>query len=133
MTTKQVVQILTESYLNSEFHEMALIRVREINQIEGTILESSASKASFFRQSFILTQRSFVNMSRDIGYYWLRLVVYIFLALCIGTIYYKVNTNFTSIMVRFQVSSTSFYWSKMLIIIGRNPFVSPLKKFTCCY
>ncbi len=100
---------------------------------EGTILESSASKASFFRQSFILTQRSFVNMSRDIGYYWLRLVVYIFLALCIGTIYYKVNTNFTSIMVRFQISSTSFYWSKMLIIIGRNPFVSPLKKFTCCY
>ncbi len=33
MTTKQVVQILTESYLNSEFHEMALTRVREINQI----------------------------------------------------------------------------------------------------
>jgi hypothetical protein len=44
MTTKQVVQILTESYLNSEFHEMALTRVREINQIV------SAQSSNFCKQ-----------------------------------------------------------------------------------
>jgi hypothetical protein len=99
MTRKQVVKILTESFLNSEFHDNALAHVLEINQIEGSNLESTASEVSFFRQSFILTQRSFVNMSRDIGYYWLRLVVYIFLTLCIGTIYFKVGTSSTSIIV----------------------------------
>ncbi|CAK9199019.1 unnamed protein product [Sphagnum troendelagicum] len=129
MTTKQVVQILTESYLNSEFHEMALTRVREINQIEGTILESSASKASFFRQSFILTQRSFVNMSRDIGYYWLRLVVYIFLALCIGTIYYKVDTNFTSIMGRAGCMSYVAGFLTFMSIGGFPSFVEDMKVF----
>jgi hypothetical protein len=33
MTTKQVVKILTESFLNSEFHDNALAHVLEINQI----------------------------------------------------------------------------------------------------
>ena len=33
MSTKQVVKILTESYMNSEFRMMALQRVHEINQI----------------------------------------------------------------------------------------------------
>lgn len=32
MSTKQVVKILTESYMNSDFHMMALTRVHEINQ-----------------------------------------------------------------------------------------------------
>jgi hypothetical protein len=33
MTMKQVVKILTESFLNSEFHDNALAHVLEINQI----------------------------------------------------------------------------------------------------
>lgn len=39
-------------------------------------------------------------MSRDMGYYWLRLVIYIFLCVCIGTIYFRVGNEFSSIMVR---------------------------------
>ncbi|KAH8958926.1 hypothetical protein BDL97_06G053400 [Sphagnum fallax] len=130
MTTKQVVKILTESFLNSEFHDNALAHVLEINQIEGSNLESSASKASFFRQSFILTQRSFVNMSRDIGYYWLRLVVYIFLTLCIGTIYFKVGTSSTSIMGRAGCMSYIAGFLTFMSIGGFPSFVKDMKVFS---
>ena len=50
-------------------------------------------------QSYTLTKRSFINMSRDFGYYWLRLVIYIVVTICIGTIYLNVGTGYNSILV----------------------------------
>lgn len=66
---------------------------------KGTVLDSGGSQASFFMQAFQLTKRSFVNMSRDFGYYWLRLVIYIVVTICIGTIYLNVGTGYNSILV----------------------------------
>ena len=51
-------------------------------------------------QAFTLTKRSFINMSRDFGYYWLRLIIYIVVTLCIGTIYLNVGTGYSSILVK---------------------------------
>jgi hypothetical protein len=39
-------------------------------------------------------------MSRDFGYYWLRLIIYIVVTLCIGTIYLNVGTGYSSILVK---------------------------------
>lgn len=66
---------------------------------QGTVLESSGSEASFIKQCVTLTRRSFVNMRRDIGYYWLRLVIYITLSLCLGSIYFRLDRTYTSILV----------------------------------
>lgn len=66
---------------------------------KGTVLDSGGSQASFLMQSFQLTKRSLINMSRDFGYYWLRLVIYIVVTICIGTIYLNVGTGYSSILV----------------------------------
>jgi len=66
---------------------------------KGTVLEAGGSEASFLMQSYTLTKRSFINMSRDFGYYWLRLVIYIVVTVCIGTIYLNVGTGYNSILV----------------------------------
>ena len=50
---------------------------------KGAVLDSGGSQASFFMQAFTLTKRSFVNMSRDFGYYWLRLAIYLVVTICI--------------------------------------------------
>ena len=65
------------------------------------MLDSGGSQASFAMQAFTLTKRSFINMSRDFGYYWLRLIIYIVVTLCIGTIYLNVGTGYSSILVKF--------------------------------
>ena len=65
------------------------------------MLDSGGSQASFAMQAFTLTRRSFINMSRDFGYYWLRLIIYIVVTLCIGTIYLNVGTGYSSILVTF--------------------------------
>jgi len=41
-------------------------------------------------------------MSRDFGYYWLRLLIYLLVTVCIGTIYLDVGTKYTSILVRIK-------------------------------
>lgn len=56
----------------------------------------------------MLTKRSFVNMSRDFGYYWLRLVIYLVVTFCIGTIYLNVGTAYNSILVNISDSLTAF-------------------------
>jgi len=38
-------------------------------------------------------------MSRDMGYYWLRLVIYITLSVCLGSIYFNLNHTYSSILV----------------------------------
>lgn len=65
---------------------------------EGEILEKR-SHVRFTTQSFVLTRRSFVNMSYDLGYYWLRLAVYVVIAIGLGTIYYDVGFSTASVQV----------------------------------
>ena len=72
---------------------------------KNTLLGSRGSLASFWMQCKVLTKRSFLNMSRDIGYYWFRLIIYIIVAISVGTLYYKVGTSYSSILVGVSFSS----------------------------
>lgn len=58
------------------------------------------SQAGWWKQLRTLTQRSFINMSRDIGYYWLRVIIYSIVSICVGTIFYDVGTGYTAILAR---------------------------------
>jgi hypothetical protein len=83
---------------------------------KGTVLDpGGGSQASFLMQAFTLTKRSFVNMSRDFGYYWLRLIIYIVVTLCIGTIYLNVGTGYSSILV---IINTQHLSSSFVGLIG---------------
>jgi hypothetical protein len=55
--------------------------------------------ANFWTQCWSLTRRSFTNMKRDIGYYWLRSIIYFLLSICLGTIYWRIGFQYSSILV----------------------------------
>ena len=68
---------------------------------EGLDIEwSEGSQASWWMQLFTLTRRSFVNMSRDLGYYWVRIIIYIMVSLCVGTLYFEARTSYSAILAR---------------------------------
>lgn len=94
---------------------------------KGTVLDSGGSQASFFMQTFMLTKRSFVNMSRDFGYYWLRLVIYVLVTVCIGTIYLNVGTGYNSILARGACASFVFGFVTFMSIGGFPSFVEDMK------
>jgi hypothetical protein len=65
----------------------------------GEVVKMQGQQPSFLTQSAVLTKRSFVNMYRDLGYYWLRFGIYIALCLCCGTIFYDIGHSYGSIQV----------------------------------
>lgn len=77
----------------------------------GQLLDQSGSLASFWDQTSALTRRSFRNMYRDLGYYWLRLIIYIALGISIGTVFQNVGTSWNSIRVSrvLPMNSTAHY------------------------
>ena len=78
-------------------------------------MESSGSQASFMMQMLTLTKRSFTNMSRDVGYYWLRLGIYVLVSFCVGTIYFDVGTSYTAILVRHSLYNTNMVALYMIV------------------
>ncbi|RZC64823.1 hypothetical protein C5167_008511 [Papaver somniferum] len=116
-TTEEAINTLFESYKSSP-----------IFQQEGSILEKG-SQASFLTQSFVLTRRSFVNMYRDLGYYWLRLGVYIALCICVGTIFFKIGSSFRSIQARGSVLMFVVSFLTFMAIGGFPSFVEDMKIF----
>uniref|UniRef100_A0A452YIC9 ABC-2 type transporter transmembrane domain-containing protein n=1 Tax=Aegilops tauschii subsp. strangulata TaxID=200361 RepID=A0A452YIC9_AEGTS len=96
---------------------------------KGTVLDAGGSQASFGMQACTLTKRSFVNMSRDFGYYWLRLVIYIVVTVCIGSIYLNVGTKYNSILARGACASFIFGFVTFMSIGGFPSFVEDMKVF----
>ncbi|KAJ7546677.1 hypothetical protein O6H91_08G050300 [Diphasiastrum complanatum] len=129
MNTSQVIEILMDAYQFSEAALRAEAKIEEIIQLKGTVFESKGSQASFWMQSCILTCRSFVNMSRDVGYYWLRLAIYIMLTLCIGSIFFDIGTKYDSIMARAACMAYVAGFLTFMSIGGFPSFVEDMKVF----
>ncbi|KAL2644842.1 hypothetical protein R1flu_012429 [Riccia fluitans] len=130
MSTTEMVQILVDSYRKSDYAMRTAARVQDISQVKGTVVECAGSLAGFGMQAYTLTRRSFVNMSRDIGYYWLRLIIYSILCICIGSIFFKVGTSFTSITGRAGCLSFVVGFLTFMSIGGFPSFVEDMKVFS---
>uniref|UniRef100_A0A3Q7FB92 ABC transporter domain-containing protein n=1 Tax=Solanum lycopersicum TaxID=4081 RepID=A0A3Q7FB92_SOLLC len=124
--TEEVIDLLINSYKSSEGYHEVQSHVAEICHQGGEMLEKR-SHANFKTQCLVLTRRSTVNMFRDPGYYWMRFVVYVAIALSLGSIYYNVGSNYRSIeerglMVAFVVSFMTF-----MTVGGFPSFVEEMK------
>ncbi|XP_074376264.1 ABC transporter G family member 11-like isoform X2 [Apium graveolens] len=115
--------------INSDFDKVKATLKGSMKLRKGTVLDSGGSHASFSMQAFTLTKRSFVNMSRDFGYYWLRLVIYVVVTICIGTIYLNVGTSYTAILARGACASFVFGFVTFMSIGGFPSFVEDMKVF----
>lgn len=129
ISTAEATRTLINYYATSQYSYSARQRVEEISKVKGTVLDSGGSQASFPMQAFTLTKRSFVNMSRDFGYYWLRLVIYVLVTVCIGTIYLNVGTSYNSILARGSCASFVFGFVTFMSIGGFPSFVEDMKVF----
>ncbi|CAH9128502.1 unnamed protein product [Cuscuta epithymum] len=129
ITTAEAIRRLIDFYHTSHYYQEATLRVQEMSKVRGTVLDSGGSQASFFMQAFTLTKRSSINMSRDFGYYWLRLVIYLVVTICIGTIYLNVGTGYSSILARGACASFVFGFVTFMSIGGFPSFVEDMKVF----
>lgn len=85
------------------------------------------SQARWWKQLSTLTRRSSVNMSRDIGYYWLRVIIYTVVSVCVGTIYFDVGTGYTSILARGACGGFVSGFMTFMSIGGFPSFIEEMK------
>ncbi|KAH7289660.1 hypothetical protein KP509_30G013300 [Ceratopteris richardii] len=136
ISSTEMANILVGAYRTSTFAGTAHLKAEELlvqQRQDKTRLVPDMSRivtAGFFGQTMALTQRSFVNMKRDMGYYWLRLLIYIMLTVCIGTIYFKVGTSYQAISARASCMSYVTGFLTFMSIGGFPSFVEDMKVFS---
>ncbi|KAJ7968249.1 ABC transporter G family member 11 [Quillaja saponaria] len=131
ITREEATNILIKSYKSSQISQQVDKELSEICKKDCEAMEKQRSHASFLTQCLVLTKRSFVNTYCDVGYYWLRLGIYVVLALILGTIFLDISSDKTTIQARGSLLMfvTSFF---TFITIGGFPsFVEEMKVFEC--
>ncbi|XP_019171496.1 PREDICTED: ABC transporter G family member 11-like [Ipomoea nil] len=126
--TEEVINILVNSYKSSHRFREVQTQVAEISNQEGEVLKK-ISRADFFTQSIVLTRRSFLNMFRDLGYYWLRVGIYVALAVGLGYMYNDVENSNNSIQARCSVLVFTATFFTFMAIGGFPSFVEDMKVF----
>ncbi|KDP22115.1 hypothetical protein JCGZ_25946 [Jatropha curcas] len=130
MATAEIKARLAEKYRRSNYAGRAKARIKEISAIEGLDIETeSGSEASWLKQLSTLTKRSFVNMSRDVGYYWARIAIYIIVSICVGTIYHDVGYGYTAILARVACGGFITGFMTFMSIGGFPSFIEEMKIF----
>ncbi|KAK4605111.1 hypothetical protein RGQ29_013262 [Quercus rubra] len=129
--TEEAINSLTRSYKSSEIYQQVRRQVSEICKQDWGALEKKRNHAGFVIQCLVLTRRSFVNMYRDIGYYWLRLAIYVALAIGLATVFYDVGSSYAyaSIQVRGSLIMFITAFLTFMTIGGFPSFVEDMKVF----
>ncbi|KAF5841257.1 P-loop containing nucleoside triphosphate hydrolase protein [Dunaliella salina] len=59
----------------------------------GPKYDASGNQANPMYQALVLSQRMFVNNMRNVGMFWIRLVMYLILCICMGTIFFDLGNS----------------------------------------
>ncbi|XP_040864580.1 ABC transporter G family member 1 isoform X3 [Glycine max] len=131
MPTEEVIHILLNSYKSSERNQEVQNEVAVLSKKDTSSLDMKRGNAGFLNQCLVLTKRSFINMYRDLGYYWLRLVIYIALAITLATVFYDLGTSYDSIKDRGSLVAFINGFITFMTIGGFPSFVEVMKNLYC--
>ncbi|KAF2912725.1 ABC transporter G family member 1 [Oryza sativa Japonica Group] len=126
MPEEEAIDILVNSYKSSNTSEVANQEMRYVNEDRAMI---GRNRPGFVTKTLVLTRCSFVNMYRDIGYYWLRLAIYVCITVCLGTIFYHVGYGPDSIQARSHMLMFIATLLTFMAIGGFPSFVEDMKIF----
>lgn len=106
-----------------------LIQIIFFNNLqEEEVIESNVrSSTTWWKQLCTLTKKSFLNMTRDLGYYWLRIIFYVLVAISIGTLFFHIGTDNSSILARGKCVSFIYGFMICLSCGGLPFFIEELK------
>ncbi|XP_061955635.1 ABC transporter G family member 15-like [Populus nigra] len=128
MKTAEIRETLIEKYKCSEFSINTRRRIQEISE-EPAIEPNKRINARSWKQLSTLTRRSFVNMHRDIGYYWLRMVLYVLISISIGVLFFNSGTDRETILERAKCVCFVYGFMICLSCGGLPFFIEEMKVF----
>ncbi|KAE9461226.1 hypothetical protein C3L33_06829, partial [Rhododendron williamsianum] len=97
---------------------------------EGSSLKSKG-KASNATRIAVLTWRSLLVVSREWKFYWLRLVLYMLLTLCVGTVFSGLGHSLSSVVTRVAGIFVFVSFTSLLSIAGVPAQRKEIKIYAC--
>ncbi|XP_047979583.1 ABC transporter G family member 3-like, partial [Salvia hispanica] len=130
MDTAVAIRTLEATYRSSADAAAVEAMILKLTDKEGPLLKSKG-RASCCTKIAILTWRSLLIMSREWKYYWLRLIIYMFLALCIGTVFSGLGHSLSSVVTRVGAIFLFVSFTSLLSIAGVPAQLKDIKIFIC--
>ncbi|CAH9082848.1 unnamed protein product [Cuscuta epithymum] len=130
MDTAVAIRTLETTYKISSDAALVESVVMELAEKQGPPLKRK-EKANCGTQIAVLTWRSVLIMSRDWKYYWLRLSLYMLLALCIGTVFSGLGHSLSSVATRVAAVFVFISFTSLLSISGVPSHRNEIKIYSC--
>ncbi|KAK6141685.1 hypothetical protein DH2020_024578 [Rehmannia glutinosa] len=130
LATAEIRARLLHKYQNSKLAAKVKARIKDFSTIGGFVIEeTSGSQATWLKQLSTLTKRSSINMSRDFGYYWLRILIFIVVSICVGSVFHDVGSNYHAILARGACGGFISGFMTFMTIGGFPSFIEEMKVF----
>lgn len=130
MDTAVAIRTLEATYQSSADAAAVETMMLRLTEKEGPSLKSKG-KASSATRIAVLTWRSLLIMSREWKYYWLRLILYMLLALCVGTVFSGLGHSLSSVVSRVAAIFVFISFTSLLSLAGLPSQMKEIKVFTC--
>lgn len=126
MDTAVAIRTLEATYKSSADAAAVETLMLKLTEKEGPLLKSKG-KAGCATQIAVLTWRSLLIMSREWKYYWLRLILYMLLTLCIGTLFSGLGHSLSSVVTRVAAVFVFVSFTSLLSIAGVPALINEIK------
>ncbi|KAL7115844.1 hypothetical protein ACP275_04G206400 [Erythranthe tilingii] len=130
MDTAVAIRTLEATYKSSADASAVETMISKLTEKQGPYLKSKG-KANCLVKIATLTWRSLLIMSREWKYYWLRLILYMFLAICIGTVFSGLGHSLSSVGTRVGAIFLFISFTSLLSIAGVPAQMKEIKIYTC--
>ncbi|XVF68525.1 hypothetical protein PTKIN_Ptkin11bG0009700 [Pterospermum kingtungense] len=128
MDTAVAIRTLEATYKSSADAAAVESMILRLTEKEGPLLKSKG-KASNATRIAVLTWRSLLIMSREWKYYWLRLILYMLLTLCIGTVFSGLGHSLSSVVKRVAAIFVFVSFTSLLGIAGIPALMKEIKTY----
>ncbi|XP_055834747.1 ABC transporter G family member 3-like [Solanum dulcamara] len=130
MDTAVAIRTLEATYKSSADAVALETMIVKLTEKEGPSLKSKGMVGNLTRVA-VLTWRSLLIMSREWKYYWLRLILYMLLALCIGTVFSGLGHTLSSVVTRVAAIFVFVSFTSLLSIAGVPAQMKEIKIHAC--
>eukprot|EP01018_Ginkgo_biloba_P012552 Gb_28881 [translate_table: standard] len=129
MDTAVAIQTLETTYKASTDAAAVEDMLAKLTEKEGPMVKSRGHANAYVR-ILVLTWRSILNMSRDFMYFWLRLVLYMLLMICMGTVFSNIGHSLYSVRVRVAAIFFFISFTALMSIGGFPSHIKEIKVYT---
>nr|XP_027085345.1 ABC transporter G family member 3 isoform X1 [Coffea arabica] len=130
MDTAVAIRTLETTYKSSADAAAVETMIVKLTEKEGPSLKSKG-KASNPTRIAVLTWRSLLIMSREWKYYWFRLILYMLLTLCIGTVFSGLGHSLSSVVTRVAAIFVFVSFNSLLSVAGVPAHLKEIKIYAC--